>query len=252
MKRMTYWIINSLLLAAIAIPAGAQPADEIHHTQALQRYRNGQELLRAEQFDKAATEFSAAIELDSLLALAHYGLGQSYMALKRYASAIQAFTGCREAYRRLMDMREENRMATDRRIEDEIRELQNSISLLRGGQAKQYGNPETKITELEARIDELRRIQQEPVGQFPPPADVSLALGSAYFRNGNAQMAETEWKAAIAVKPKLGEAHNNLAVIYMQTGRFKEAEQSIKNAEKAGFRVNPRLKEDLKKAASGR
>jgi hypothetical protein len=38
----------------------------------------------------------------------------------------------------------------------------------------------------------------------------------------------------------------------MQTGRFKEAEQSIKNAEKAGFRVNPRLKEDLKKAASGR
>ena len=225
MKRMTCWIVNSLLLAAIAIPAGAQPADEIHHTQALQRYRNGQELLRAEQ---------------------------SYMALKRYASAIQAFTGCREAYRKLMDMREENRMATDRRIEDEIRELQNSISLLRGGQAKQYGNPETKITELEARIDELRRIQQEPVGQFRPPAEVSLALGSAYFRNGNAQMAETEWKAAIAVKPKLGEAHNNLAVIYMQTGRFKEAEQSIKNAEKAGFRVNPRLKEDLKKAASGR
>ena len=60
------------------------------------------------------------------------------------------------------------------------------------------------------------------------------------------EMAETEWKAAIAVKPKLGEAHNNLAVIYMQTGRLKDAEQSIKNAEKAGFRVNPRLKEDLK------
>ena len=118
--------------------------------------------------------------------------------------------------------------------------------MLRGGQVKQYGNPETKITELEARIDELRRIQQEPVGQFRPPAEVSLALGSAYFRNGNMEMAETEWKAAIAVKPKLGEAHNNLAVIYMQTGRLKDAEQSIKNAEKAGFRVNPRLKEDLK------
>ena len=246
MTRMMCWVVNSLLLGAIALPAGAQPADELRHAQALQRYRSGQELLRAEQFDKAATEFSTAIELDSLLALAHYGLGQSYMALKRYASAIQAFTGCRDAYRRLMDMREENRMATDRRIEDEIRELQTSISMLRGGQVKQYGNPETKITELEARIDELRRIQQEPVGQFRPPAEVSLALGSAYFRNGNMEMAETEWKAAIAVKPKLGEAHNNLAVIYMQTGRLKDAEQSIKNAEKAGFRVNPRLKEDLK------
>ena len=246
MTRMMCWVVNSLLLAAIALPAGAQPADELRHAQALQRYRSGQELLRAEQFEQAATEFSTAVELDPLLALAHYGLGQSYMALKRYASAIQAFTGCRDAYRRLMDMREENRMATDRRIEDEIRELQTSISMLRGGQVKQYGNPETKITELEARIDELRRIQQEPVGQFRPPAEVSLALGSAYFRNGNMEMAETEWKAAIAVKPKLGEAHNNLAVIYMQTGRLKDAEQSIKNAEKAGFRVNPRLKEDLK------
>jgi tetratricopeptide (TPR) repeat protein len=246
MNRMMCWIVNSLLLAAIAVPAGAQQAEEVRHTQALQRYRNGQELLRAEQFDKAATEFSAAIELDSLLALAHYGLGQSYMALKRYASAIQAFNGCREAYRRLIDMREGNRLATDRRIDDEIRELQTGIAMLRAGQYKQYGNPETKITELETRIDELRRIQQEPITRFRPPAEVSLALGSAYFRTGNSQLAETEWKAAVDVNPKLGEAHNNLAVIYMETGRLKDAEQSIKNAEKAGFRVNPRLKQDLK------
>src|SRR5438874_746974 len=84
-----------------------------------------------------------------LLSLAHYGLAQTYMALKRYASAIQAFTGCRDAYRRLIDMREGNRVETDRRIDDEIRELQTSISMLRGGQFKAYGNPETKITELE-------------------------------------------------------------------------------------------------------
>jgi tetratricopeptide (TPR) repeat protein len=137
-------------------------------------------------------------------------------------------------------------MATDRRIDDEIRELQTGIAMLRGGQYKQYGNPETKITELEARIDELRRIQQEPITRFRPPAEVSLALGSAYFRSGNLQTAESEWKAAVDVNPKLGEAHNNLAVIYMETGRLKDAEQSIKNAEKAGFRVNPRLKQDLK------
>jgi Tfp pilus assembly protein PilF len=242
-----YWIALAWLLAAPPLVArGAPQADDVRRAQALQRYRSGQEYLRAEQFDNAAREFAAAIELDPLLALAHYGLGQSYMASKRYASAIQAFTGCREAYHRIIDMREGNRMATDRRIDDEIRELQNGIAMLRGGRFKGYGNPDTKITELEARIDELRRIQQEPVTQFRPPAEVSLALGSAYFRSGNLESAESEWRAAVAVNPKLGEAHNNLAVIYMQTGRLDAADQELKLAEKNGFRVNPQFKADLR------
>jgi len=64
--------------------------------------------------------------------------------------------------------------------------------------------------------------------------------------------AEREYRAAIAVDPKLGEAHNNLAVVCMLTGRFADAEQEIKAAEKSGFRVNPQLKEDLQKAAARR
>ena len=65
------------------------------------------------------------------------------------------------------------------------------------------------------------------------------------------EQAEFEWKAALEVNPKLGEAHNNLAVVYLQTGRFAEAEAAIKAAEKAGFRVNPQLKEDVRKAKAG-
>jgi hypothetical protein len=48
------------------------------------------------------------------------------------------------------------------------------------------------------------------------------------------------------VNPKYGEAHNNIAVIYMQTGRLAAAEQEVKLAEKNGFRVNPQFKTDLK------
>jgi hypothetical protein len=54
----------------------------------------------------------------------------------------------------------------------------------------------------------------------------------------NATRSETQWKAALDVNSKLGEAHNNLAVIDMQTGRLNEADQEIKLAEKNGFRVN--------------
>ena len=44
-----------------------------------------------------------------------------------------------------------------------------------------------------------------------------LALGSAYFRTEQFPDAEREYKAAIAVEPKSGEAFNNLAALYLQT-----------------------------------
>jgi Flp pilus assembly protein TadD len=237
-------IVVAFLVAVSAATAEAQAGVTARHHQALKHYRAGQELLRAEQFEKAAREFSAAVELDPLLALAHYGLGQSYVGVKRYASAIQAFIGCREAYRKIISLRDEHRAEMENRIDDEIRELQSMAARIRGGQYKGVG--ESRITEIDARIDDLRRMRQEPMTQFHPPAEVSLALGSAYFRNGDRDRAESEWKAAIEVNPRLGEAHNNLAVVYMMTGRLELAEQEIKAAENAGYRVNPQLKRDLK------
>jgi Flp pilus assembly protein TadD len=61
--------------------------------------------------------------------------------------------------------------------------------------------------------------------------------------------AEREYREATKVEPKLGEAHNNLAVVLMLTGRLEEAEREMKAAEKAGFRVNPQFKDDLKQRA---
>jgi Flp pilus assembly protein TadD len=58
-------------------------------------------------------------------------------------------------------------------------------------------------------------------------------------------MLEKEYEAAVDVNPSFGEAHSNLAVVYFVTGRLPEAETEIKAAEKAGFRVNPRLKDDI-------
>ena len=81
-----------------------------------------------------------------------------------------------------------------------------------------------------------------------------MALGSAYFRLNKLEDAEREYKAAIEVSPSLGESHSNLAVVYLVTGRISEAEAAVKAAEKAGFKVNPRLKDDIaaaKKKGSG-
>jgi Flp pilus assembly protein TadD len=78
------------------------------------------------------------------------------------------------------------------------------------------------------------------------PSFVSMALGSAFFRLGRLADAEREYKATIEADPKTGEAHSNLAVVYLQTGRFDDAEKAVKAAEKTGFKVNPMLKDDIK------
>lgn len=77
------------------------------------------------------------------------------------------------------------------------------------------------------------------------PAWVSLSLGSAYFRSGKLSDAEREYKDAIVVD-RAGEAHSNLAVVFLETGRLAEADASIKAAKKAGFKVNPQLEQDIR------
>jgi Tfp pilus assembly protein PilF len=233
-----------LFLACVSAVSAGQPSDELNRRQALQHYRNGQELMFAERWEKAEREFAAAIQLDPLLTLAHYGLGQSYMAQKRYASAVRAFLGCRDAYLKIFALRQKDALLADRRTDEEVRELRDAIAMVRAGRVKGWG--EARLWQLENRVEELERLRITNVGRPQTPAELALALGSAYFRNGQAEDAEREWKAAVAVNSKMGEAHNNLAVLYMMRGRKKEAEDAIKAAERSGFRVNPNLKADVR------
>jgi Flp pilus assembly protein TadD len=239
-----------LLATAVTVLLGLgvnarQFADEPSRREALRLFQTGQELMAGEQFARAADAFSSAIAKDGLLTVAHYGLGQAYMQLQRFADAVTAYKGCIDAARKLHGLRQTYQFEVDRQRQDAIRALKETL----GPNVKM---DQLKRTEIEQHVRDLENQRISIDAPFQAPAEVLLALGSAYFRNEQREEAELEWKAAIAVNPKLGQAHNNLAVIYMQSGRFAEAEQEIKLAEKSGFRVNPQFKEDLKKKNAGR
>lgn len=242
--RLTLALAMTLSSATI----GAQLADETTRREALHHYRAGNELLSAERFEQAAEEFRKAVDKDPLLALAHYGLGQAHMGLRRYASAIQAYIACRRAYQSLAGLAQSDQVNVDRQRDEEIRELREVVRGLQSGRIKTAtSDPSQRILALESRIRDLERMKQRNMDPARPPAEVSLALGSAYFRNGDREDAEREWLVAVETNPTLGEAHNNLAVIYLMSGRKREAEAAIKAAEKARFPVNPKLKEDIRK-----
>jgi tetratricopeptide (TPR) repeat protein len=223
-----------------------QLADAQSRREAVQYYRVGQEFFTAEKFDRAAGEFTKATAKDPLFTLAYYQTGQSYMNLKRYASAIQAFTRCIDATRTLHGLAETNRFAVEKQRDDEVREMRETVRVL------QQSGHQLLAMRAEQHLLDLDKQRSSVSTGYQPPAEVLLSLGSAYFRSGDRDAAETQWKAAVAVNGKLGEAHNNLAAVYLQTGRYTEADVEIRAAEKSGFRVNPQLKEDVKKALARR
>jgi tetratricopeptide (TPR) repeat protein len=230
-----------MLTATLAAPAAAQKLpDERDRREAVGSYRTGQQLMAEEKFAAAADNFLKAINKDPLFTLAYYSLGQAYMNLRQYPDAVKAFEGCIDASRQLYALAENNRFDVEKQRNDDIREARETVATLqRSGHTAQALRAEQHLADLEKQKTSMS-------SAFRPAAEVLLSLGSAQFRTGNLASAESAWKAALEVNPKFGEVHNNLAVVYMMTERFKEAEEAVRQAERAGYKVNPQLKKDLK------
>ena len=249
MSRLT--LVAALAALALA-PRGtlaATASSERDAREAIKHYSAGQEALMHELFDQAEQEFRQAVKLDALLVGAHYGLGQTMMATKRYPEAVDAFIAAREAFGRGQQLEASNAMTMQRRLDNQIRALQDDVAAARrqtSGPGAQ--NIQNAITRNEDQIKTLQSLRNRgSEGPLPTPHWLSLALGSAYFRTRDLKLAEQEYRAALAEKPDLGEGHLNLAVVCMLTGRLDEADSEVALAEKAGVKVPQGLKDDIQK-----
>jgi tetratricopeptide (TPR) repeat protein len=240
--------LATLLILAPSLAPGQDLAVQQAQEEARQHYQTGEKLMASEAFEKAVPEFQKATELDPSFTLAYYSLGQAYMALKRYPEAIQAFNASKETLTRISAMDQKARAEWDRRRRDEIQSLQEKLVFLNSPQNKgEHSEVSSQQIAIEQRLRVLQQSDLRDASQgIKIPAELSLALGSAQFHMGNLPEAEKEYRQAVSSDPKLGAAHNNLAVIYMLSGRFDEAKQEVKAAEKAGFRVSEQFKKDLK------
>jgi tetratricopeptide (TPR) repeat protein len=228
-----------------AEPPRTDAISQERRKEAVQHYQAGMEKMRAESFAEAAEEFENAIELDHLLVLAHYQLGEARMALKEYPSAVDALEACIAVHKELTALHETDRALSEKRLDEEIQALKDSLRHLSTSKSVQ---PQNAALGLENRLHELEQQRRRGTAATDVPAEFSLALGSAYLRSGRMDDAAKAYADAIKVNPKMGEAHNNLAFVYFRAGRLDEAAGELKAAEKAGFAVNPRFKDDVAKA----
>lgn len=241
-------VILAVTIATLVCPLAAQREPAAQRDRALPQYRIGLEHLRAEAWDEAAAAFRGAIDIDPAFEMAYYGLGRAHMGRRAYADAVTALAKCRDLYAAHSGRRFSNAQEAQRYRKDQMMEIDEII------RQYQSGPQSMRTAEIIRQLHERRRQLQETInrdGSFAientVPSYVSLSLGSAYFRLGRIADAEREYQATVQADPKTGEAHNNLAVVYLQTGRYPEAERAVKAAEKAGFKVHPGLKDDIKK-----
>jgi Flp pilus assembly protein TadD len=241
----------ALTVMALALLATAASASDEATAQALkeaqEHYRKGETLMFEEDFATAAAEFRMATRLDPDYTLAYYSLGQANMALGRYDEAEAAYLGCRDTIsaRSLLDVKKRGEARQARA--DELLEIDAAL--------ERWGGTDAPPNHITIQLQERRRLleqqqEKDAVNPVAVPAELSIALGSAYFRQRKLDHAEREYEAAIDAGDQTGTAQNNVAVIYMMTGRYDEAKQSVQWAEEAGFRVDPRFKEDLEKRAA--
>ena len=238
-------ILASLAAAMVVATVAAQIPSA--RERARSSYEAGLAHMQNENFDAAVDSFQGAVRIDPQHEMAYYMLGRVQLMLRQYVAASYSLARSRDIFAAQANERFTDKQEGDRRRRDSITELEKIISQL------QLQKPTPQIQEMIRQYTERRRQLQDfdrhanmPFDQAVP-GFVSLSLGSAYFRSGKLDDAEKAYLAAIRTDSRMGEAHNNLAVVYMETGRLDQAEKSIQAAERAGMRVAPALKDEIKK-----
>lgn len=239
-----------LVVAAVTVAGTAATQAPPERERARVHNRHGWELMAAESWERAAGAFQQAVAIDSTFEDAYYGLGRAQIALRQYVAAIATLATCRKLYiaqtgRRFTGQHEAQRFRQDRivEIDEQIRQVQTMPpTAQQQNLLRQLNNHRRDIQNAIARGNSIS------IEATVPPW-VSLSLGSAYFRSGRLADAEREYRAAIDADGKFGEAHSNLAVVYFETGRYRDASASLQAAKKAGFRVNPELEKAIREKA---
>jgi Tfp pilus assembly protein PilF len=248
--RLGTLVLTLLLASPTTVLAQSPRRSNPDEERAQQHYKLGWEWLRSEAWAEAVKEFQHAIDIDRKFKLAHYGLGRSYMGLKQFSDAAKAYEACKRLYEADAGEKFSNVQDADRMRQTDLDQIHIAINALSSrSQGQNARGVQNQIRQLR---DEAQRIQLKRDAlnnnlsiASEVPAFVSLALGSAYFRQERFADAESAYRAAIDADPKAGEPHNNLAVLYMLTGRLDDSTKEVALAEKVGYRVNPQFKKDL-------
>jgi tetratricopeptide (TPR) repeat protein len=238
-SRFSQALAVSLLGLLLAVPTAARAQSS--PVQSL--LQEAQQAMRAEDFRAAERLFREAVAADPRSPDAACGLGQAHMALQQYEEAVRSLESCKSKVLTHLRKLQSDQTRAFANIQDEIRELRETLRAIQSGHLKSAGAD--RANQIEAAIRDLEQMQNREQVRVEAPPGISFALGTAYLQVGRLAEAERELLSVINSDPNSGEAHNNLAAVYLAQSRFEEARERVRLAEAAGARVSSRMKADI-------
>lgn len=124
----------------------------------------------------------------------------------------------------------------------------------RAGFAEGYGNMAFVLLQLvdgkdskadEEKVDKAIKNLKKAIIHNKNFVQAYTTLGTAYFMKGLLQEAIKANLEALKIQPEFPVAHNNLSVNYLEIGEYDKAIAHCDKAEKLGFQVDQKLKDEL-------
>ncbi|MDZ7374719.1 MAG: tetratricopeptide repeat protein [candidate division KSB1 bacterium] len=164
--------------------------------EAKRNYNEGNALLKKGDYEAAIEKYKRALELDSTMAKAWYGIGLANRNLRRSEEAIAA-------YRKAIQL--------DPKYGDAIFALGKLLSDL-------------------DRSQEALKVYQDAVQADPNLAKAYYEMGRIYLENKQYQEAVSAFTRATQIDPQYSLAYTSLGAAYHQLGKYQEAVNALENA----------------------
>jgi tetratricopeptide (TPR) repeat protein len=215
-------------------------------------YLSGAELFAKGKLDMAVKKLLDCLEAMPEHADASYLLAQIHLKRRELSRALDAITTAEKNYAanaRFQNFSHQDyldRLRQQREgLETQRTQIERKIQAMAGSSNPEKGRLEQEIQLFVQSIREIDRRLNSPVAAtIEIPADFFYIHGNILFQSGSPVGAAAQYREAIRLDPRHGNAYNNLALASFSLGKYREALDYLLQAEAAGVKVNP----DFKKA----
>lgn len=243
-----------VLVALAAVPLCGQDSGRL--ALARSRVAEGQKLIQKGDLAAAEQRFRQAMEVYPELPTPYLGLGRTLCLAQRFQEAIPVLEEAQERYVRWQQRAASAELEARQEAADRARQFADLMRLQQGktpatgagGRPTGGLSPMTNLARTRMATEEFlarRRWQVETMAGIP--AEVFYLLGLARLRSGDRTGGINDLYLCLALDPKNGPAHYNLAVALLAEGDPWGAKEHLEEAKALKITPHPRFVEDLEK-----
>jgi tetratricopeptide (TPR) repeat protein len=234
----------AILFLCDHLPAQQESYDPHKLMIARSHYEKGMKLLARDDLEGGEAQLLEAVGVFPQLVEGYLALGNLSMQRGDFTQGLDRYTKAKNALLELQAIKHQQEAERQRRIQESIDLLKERMDEMSRSQRPQdQGKVQQDMVKME-RLEQ-ERTNSQPSMETPLTPEVHFLVGTALMKLERFDAAAEEFRQALSLRPKFGEAHNNLAVVLYYRREYAECWEHLRAAEGAGIRVDPGFLDEL-------